>query len=86
MALQSRNRANKTEKDSETEYGKFYGFDTLTFDQVIERNLKVMDMTAFAMCRDNNIALHVFNMDVAGNLEKVIDGANIGTMVNNKLN
>ncbi len=56
-------------------------FDTLTFDECLQKNLKVMDMTAFAMCRDNNIALHVFNMDMPGNLEKVVDGANIGTKV-----
>jgi uridylate kinase len=56
-------------------------FDTLTFDDCLQKNLKVMDMTAFTLCRENNIALHVFNMDVTGNLERVVNGDKIGTTV-----
>ncbi|MDR0762994.1 MAG: UMP kinase [Bacteroidales bacterium] len=56
-------------------------FDTLTFDECSQKNLKVMDMTAFTLCRDNGIALHVFNMDVAGNLLKVVNGDKTGTAV-----
>ncbi len=56
-------------------------FDTITYDEVLSRGLKVMDMTAICMCKENNMPIYVFNMDVVGNLEKVISGANIGTLV-----
>lgn len=56
-------------------------FDTITFDEVIARRLKVMDQTAFTLCRENNLALIVFDMDTIGNLEKVVAGENIGTIV-----
>jgi uridylate kinase len=56
-------------------------FDVLTFDDCLQKNLKVMDMTAFTLCRENGIALHVFNMDVSGNLLKVVNGENTGTVV-----
>ena len=56
-------------------------FDTITFDEVIARRLKVMDQTAFTLCRENNLALIVFDMDTVGNLEKVVAGENIGTIV-----
>ena len=56
-------------------------FDRITYDEIYERNLKVMDMTATIMCKENNLPIHVFNMDVAGNLRKVIAGENLGTVV-----
>ena len=56
-------------------------FDEITYDEVISRGLKVMDITATAMCRDNNLPIYVFNMDVLGNLKKVINGEPIGTYV-----
>jgi uridylate kinase len=56
-------------------------FDVLTFDDCLQKNLKVMDTTAFTLCRENGIALHVFNMDVSGNLLKVVNGENTGTIV-----
>ena len=56
-------------------------FDTITFDEVIARRLKVMDQTAFTLCRENNLSLIVFDMDTPGNLEKVVAGENIGTVV-----
>ena len=58
-------------------------FDGITFDEVYQRDLKVMDLTAIAMCRDNHLPLIVFNMDTIGNLKKVITGENIGTVVRN---
>ncbi|MFI3322318.1 MAG: UMP kinase [Rikenellaceae bacterium] len=58
-------------------------FDEITFDEVIARELKVMDITAFALCRENRLSLVVFNMDVPGNLMKVVTGENIGTVVRN---
>ena len=56
-------------------------FDRITYDEIYERNLKVMDMTATIMCKENNLPIHVFNMDVAGNLRKVIAGEDLGTVV-----
>lgn len=56
-------------------------FDDITYDEVLKRNLRVMDITAIAMCKENKLPIYVFNMDVVGNLKKVIDGENIGTYV-----
>ena len=56
-------------------------FDEITYDEVISRGLKVMDITATAMCKQNNLPIYVFNMDVVGNLKKVMDGEEIGTYV-----
>ncbi|MDR0422831.1 MAG: UMP kinase [Proteiniphilum sp.] len=56
-------------------------FRTITFDEVYSRGLKIMDLTATTLCRENNLPVVVFNMDCCGNLKKVIDGENIGTLV-----
>ncbi|MCR5314183.1 MAG: UMP kinase [Bacteroidaceae bacterium] len=56
-------------------------FKDITYDEVLQRNLRVMDITATAMCKENNLPIYVFNMDVLGNLKKVIDGEEIGTLV-----
>lgn len=56
-------------------------FDTISFDEVYQRNLKVMDMTATVMCKENNLPIVVFNMDKPGNLEKLMRGENVGTYV-----
>ena len=56
-------------------------FHDISYDEVISRGLKVMDITATAMCRENNLPIYVFNMDVVGNLKKVMDGEEIGTFV-----
>lgn len=56
-------------------------FDEITYDEVIRRGLKVMDLTATAMAKENGLPIYVFNMDQVGNLEKVIDGEKIGTLV-----
>ena len=56
-------------------------FDEITFDEVYRRNLKVMDMTAFTFCRENGLRVIVFDMDTPGNLEKVLAGEKIGTLV-----
>ncbi len=58
-------------------------FSDITYSDVIARNLKVMDITATAMCMQNDLPIYVFNMDIPGNLKKVIDGENIGTLVHN---
>lgn len=56
-------------------------FDEITFDEIYHRHLKVMDLTATTMCRENHLPIYVFNMDVYGNLKKVISGETIGTLV-----
>lgn len=56
-------------------------FDTITFDEIYKRNLKIMDLTATTMCNENNLPVLVFNMDKKGNLKKVLAGENIGTIV-----
>ena len=56
-------------------------FDRITFDEVYARNLKVMDLTAFTLCKENGLDIIVFDMDTEGNLQKVLDGEAIGTLV-----
>lgn len=56
-------------------------FDTITYKDVMNKDLKVMDMTAFALSQENNLPIIVFDMNIKGNLEKVISGENIGTKV-----
>ena len=56
-------------------------FDTLTFDQAYDKQLKIMDMTAFTLCKENEIPVVVFDMNISGNLKKVILGDKIGTLV-----
>lgn len=56
-------------------------YDDISYDEILNKNLKVMDLSATVMCRDNNLPIVVFNMDKKGNLKKVIDGENIGTYV-----
>jgi len=58
-------------------------FEEITYKEVLARGLKVMDLTAICMCQDNNLPIYVFNMDVVGNLKKVMDGEPIGTLVHN---
>lgn len=57
-------------------------FNSLSFDEVFEKNLKVMDMTAFTLSHENKLPIIVFDMNKEGNLERLIDGENIGTLVN----
>ena len=56
-------------------------FTEITFDEIYNRGLKVMDLTATTMCKENNLPIYVFNMDVVGNLKKVMQGEDIGTLV-----
>lgn len=56
-------------------------FDTISFDEIYKRNLRIMDLTATTMCKENNLPVLVFNMDQKGNLLKVMAGDNIGTYV-----
>ena len=56
-------------------------FDKLSYDQVIARNLQVMDTAAFALCRDSDMPLRIFDMAQPGDLLRILRGANIGTLV-----
>ena len=56
-------------------------FDTISFDEIYKRNLRIMDLTATTMCKENNLPVMVFNMDEVGNLQRVMNGENIGTVV-----
>ena len=56
-------------------------FNDISYDEVISRGLKVMDLTATSMCKENNLPIYVFNMDVVGNLKRVMNGEQIGTFV-----
>lgn len=56
-------------------------FDKISYDEVYQRGLKVMDLTATAMCKENNLPIIVFNMDVKGNLKKILEGQELGTYV-----
>ena len=55
----------------------------ITYDEIYNRGLKVMDLTATTMCKENNLPIIVFDMDTVGNLLKVVSGENIGTYVHN---
>ena len=67
------------EKDS-----KAIKYKTLSFDKALADNLKVMDLTAFALCKENNIPIIVFDMNVPGNLGRLVMGEEIGTVVSSK--
>ncbi len=59
-------------------------FDKITYDEIYNKGLKVMDLTATTMCKENHLPILVFNMDVEGNLKKVMNGEAIGTLVYEK--
>lgn len=56
-------------------------YKTISFQEVYEKNLNVMDMTAFTLCQENNLPIIVFDMNVAGNLSKLVQGEEIGTLI-----
>jgi len=58
-------------------------FDEISFDEVLKRNLRIMDLTAFTLCKENELPILVFDMDTEGNLMKLISGQKIGTLVQN---
>ncbi len=70
-------------KDPE-KYPDAIKFDKITFDEAYQKGLHIMDLTAFTLCKENNMPLVVFDMNTQGNLLKVINGENIGTLVVNK--
>ncbi len=58
-------------------------YDMISFDDVYAKGLSVMDMTAFTLCKENDLSIIVFDMDTPGNLRKLIDGEQVGTIVRN---
>jgi uridylate kinase len=56
-------------------------YETISFKECIDKNLKIMDMTAFTLCMENNLPIIVFDMNTEGNLKKLVLGEQIGTLV-----
>jgi len=56
-------------------------FNEISFDEAYERNLKIMDMTAFTLCKENNLPIIVFDMNKPGNLVKLVEGEKVGTLI-----
>jgi uridylate kinase len=56
-------------------------YDRITFSEVYEKGLKVMDMTAITLCNENKLPIVVFNMNKAGNLKRIVSGEDVGTLV-----
>ena len=56
-------------------------FQSISYDDILARGLRIMDLTATTLCRENHLPIYVFNMDEVGNLRRVIDGEPIGTLV-----
>ncbi|MGV3631862.1 MAG: UMP kinase [Bacteroidota bacterium] len=59
-------------------------YDSISFDDAYGKGLKIMDMTAFTLCNENNLPIIVFDMDTPGNLKKLLDGEKVGTIVTNE--
>ena len=59
-------------------------YDQVTFKEVINRDLKVMDSTAFSLCKDNDMSILVFNLDDPENVVRAVSGEKIGTLVSNE--
>ena len=57
-------------------------FNTITFSEVLEKKLNIMDLTAFTLCQENNLPIKVFNMNVEGSLTRICEGEDVGTLVN----
>lgn len=58
-------------------------FSEITFDQAYAQNLNILDLTAFTLCKENNMPIYVYNANIQGNLKKLLDGNHIGTLIKN---
>jgi uridylate kinase len=58
-------------------------FDNITFNDVYSKDLNIMDLTAFTLCKENELPIIVFDMNKQGNLQKIVQGEHIGTLVSN---
>ena len=56
-------------------------YDVITFDEALKKELNVMDLTAFTLCKENKLPIRVFNMNFVGNLKKICSGERVGTLV-----
>jgi len=56
-------------------------YDSISFDEALQKKLSIMDLTAFTLCQENNLPIKVFNMNIAGNLTQVCEGESVGTLV-----
>lgn len=59
-------------------------YEKISYDEALSKNLKIMDLTAFALCKENNLPIIVFDMNKPGNLLRLINGESVGTLVTNK--
>ncbi len=59
-------------------------FDKISYLDILKNNLKIMDLTAVSLCQENDLPMMVFNMDIPGNLLKLVKGENVGTYINNE--
>jgi uridylate kinase len=59
-------------------------YETISFDDVYSKGLQVMDMTAFTLCKENDLPIIVFDMDTPGNLRRLLNGEQVGTIVQNE--
>jgi uridylate kinase len=60
-----------------------FKFENISYIDILKKNLRVMDLTAVSLSRENNLPMVVFNMDIPGNLHKLVKGENIGTLIQN---
>jgi len=60
-------------------------FNSITYMDILKKNLRIMDLTAVSLCQENNLPMIVFNMDVQDNLYKLVKGENVGTVINNDI-
>jgi uridylate kinase len=60
-------------------------YNSITFEEVLKKKLSVMDLTAFTLCQENNLPVKVFNMNIEGNLTKVCNGNDVGTLVKSSI-
>ena len=70
------------DKDPEV-YSDAVKFNTITFKEVLTQELRVMDLTAITLCKENELPLRVFNINTSGDLKRIVLGENIGTLVQN---
>jgi uridylate kinase len=60
-------------------------FEKISYQDILKNDLRVMDLTAVSLCQENNLPMMVFNMDVPGNLLKLVMGESVGTFINNEI-
>ncbi len=78
-------RVNGVYSSDPEKYPSARKYDSITFDEVLKKKLSVMDLTAFTLCQENNLPIKVFNMNIEGNLNKVCDGKDVGTLVKSSI-